>query len=189
MTGKSHRIIGLLAGGGYYLISTPATYQPATLGAVIIASYLGSLVPDADDAEAEIWHTLPMGQTVGKITDPLLKHRNISHSLVGLLIFSAIIYLIAKSMPAYWGILLWPVFWSSVVAYGSHLLADAFTVEGIPLFWPYKRMFGIPPKPLDGVRIQTGKWFENLVIFPAVNIIFIIMIIFWWAKIRNLIYK
>jgi inner membrane protein len=189
MTGKTHRIIGLVTGGGYFLATSSAIYQPATLGAVIVASYLGSLIPDADDASADIWNALPFGHTVGKITDPFLKHRNISHSIVGLAIYTIIVYAILRAFPAYWGISILPVLISSAIAYASHLLADSFTVEGIPLFWPWKRMLGIPPKPFDGIRIQTGKWFENLVIFPVVNIALIIFIVSYWQKIKSLILK
>lgn len=189
MTGKTHRIIGLVAGGGYFLATTSAIYQPATLGAIIVASYLGSLIPDADDAGADIWSTLPLGHTVGKVADPFLKHRNISHSLVGIIIYTIILMLLLRSMPSYWGIVTMPVAISSAIAYASHLLADAFTVEGIPFLWPWKRMLGIPPKPLDGIRIVTGKWFENLVIFPAINIVLIIFIISYWQKIKLLILK
>jgi len=189
MTGKTHRIIGLTVGVGYFLASSAAIYQPATLGAVIVASYLGSLMPDADDAGADIWHTIPLGHSVGKISDPLLKHRNISHSIVGIGIYAYLIYLLLKSFPSYWSIEIEPVVIASSIAYGSHLLADSLTVEGIPVFWPWKRMFGIPPQPFDGIRIQTGKWFENLVIFPAINVILIIIIASLWDKIKSIIYR
>ncbi|MEI8061511.1 MAG: metal-dependent hydrolase [Candidatus Berkelbacteria bacterium] len=189
MTGKTHRLIGLVAGGGYFLATSSALYQPATLGAVIVAAYLGSLMPDADDAGADIWHTLPFGHTVGKITDPFLKHRNISHSLVGIAIYTIIVLMVLKLMPDYWGISIMPVLISSSIAYASHLLADSFTVEGIPFLWPWGRMLGIPPKPFDGIRIQTGKWFENLVIFPLVNIALIVFVVSYWQKIKSLILK
>jgi inner membrane protein len=189
MTGKTHRIIGLTAGLGYFLAASPSAYQPATLGAVIVAAYLGSLMPDADDAGADIWHTIPFGHSVGKISDPFLKHRNISHSIVGLAIYTYIVYILVTSFPGYWGIDGQAIVVASAIAYASHLLADSFTVEGIPVFWPWKRMFGIPPKPLEGIRIQTGKWFENLVVFPAINIILIVMVISDWAKIKSLIFR
>lgn len=189
MTGKTHRIIGLVAGGGYFLATADPAYQPATLAAVIIASYLGSLMPDADNSGADIWHTLPFGHTVGRMADPLLKHRNISHSLAGIAIFAFILFMILRLMPSYWGIPTVPVLIASSIAYASHLLADAFTVEGIPLLWPWKRMLGIPPKPFEGVRIQTGKWFENLVIFPAINIILIVVVVSCWQKLKIMILK
>jgi membrane-bound metal-dependent hydrolase YbcI (DUF457 family) len=189
MTGKTHRIIGIIAGGGYFLATSDSVYQPATLAAVIIASYLGSLIPDADNASADIWNTLPLGHTVGKITDPFLKHRNVSHSLIGIFIYTIIVYILLKLMPEYWGISIFPVLISSSVAYASHLLSDAFTIEGIPFLWPWRRMLGIPPKPFDGIRIETGAWFENLIIFPIVDISLIIIIISYWEKIKSLILK
>ncbi|TSC94239.1 MAG: Membrane protein containing DUF457, transmembrane [Candidatus Berkelbacteria bacterium Athens1014_28] len=182
-------MIGLISGSGYFLLTSSSNYQPATFFAVIVASYLGSLIPDADDAGADIWHTLPLGHTAGKITDPFLKHRNISHSLIGILIFCLILFWILKLMPSYWGISTFFVLISSTIAYASHLFADMFTIEGIPLLWPWKRKFGIPPKPFDGIRIETGKWFENLIIFPAVNIILIILLVSYWQKIKSLILK
>lgn len=189
MTGKTHRIIGLVAGGGYFLASANPTYQPATLGAVVIASYLGSLLPDIDNAGADIWHTLPFGHTVGRIADPLLQHRNFSHSLAGLAVFGGLFYLVIKHIPNYWGISIEPVLITTLIAYASHLLADSITVEGIPLLWPWQRMLGIPPKPFDGIRIQTGKWFENLVIFTLANIALIILVVSFWQKIKSMIYK
>lgn len=189
MTGKTHRIIGLVAGLGYFLVSTESIYQPATLGVVVVASYLGSLLPDADDAGADIWSTLPFGHTIGKIGDPVLKHRSISHSLIGLLAYTYLIYLLLLSFPSYWNVDVWSVVIASGVAFASHLLADTFTVQGIPLLWPWKYKLGIPPKPFQGLRIQTGKWFENLVLLPAVNIILIVIVVFYWSKIEKLIYR
>ena len=189
MTGKTHRTVGLAVGVGYFLMSSKPEYQPATLFAVVGASYLGSLIPDADDAGADIWHTIPLGHSVGKITDPFLKHRNISHSLVGVAVYTFVAYTLLKLMPSYWAISVFPVLISSMIAYSSHLLADTFTVEGIPIFWPWKRNFGLPPKPFDGARIETGKWFETLLIFPLANILLLILIFSNWQKIKELILK
>ena len=189
MTGKTHRLIGLIAGGGYFLATVKPEYQPATLFAVIFMSYIGSLIPDADNAGADIWHTIPAGHTVGKLTDPILKHRNISHSLIGLIVYAGMLYLLLQSMPKYWNISIYPVLISSSIAYASHLFADAFTVQGIPIFWPWRRNFGIPPRPFQGVRIETGQWFENLLLFPLLNIILLVVIWSNWENIRLLIFK
>jgi len=171
------------------LATVKPEYQPATLGAVIIASYLGSLMPDADDAGADIWSTLPFGHSVGKISDPIFKHRNLSHSTLGLAIYACVLYLILQSFPGYWGISIMPVLIASSIAFASHLLSDAFTIQGIPILWPWKRNFGIPPKPFHGIRIQTGQWFENLVIFPLINIILLILIYANWQTLKLLVYK
>jgi inner membrane protein len=189
MTGKTHREIGLLFGVGYYLTTIPAEYAPATLGAVIVASYFGSLIPDFDQSTAEFWSSLPYGKVVGSIADPIFKHRSFSHSLFGILLFSLLFYLLLRSFPDYWGINQSIVLICFSISYSSHLLADSFTVEGIPLFWPWKKMFGIPPKPFEGVRIITGAWFENLVIFPIVSISLLIVILSNWEKIKSQLFK
>jgi membrane-bound metal-dependent hydrolase YbcI (DUF457 family) len=189
MTGKTHRMVGLTAGMGYLLLSQNPMYQPATFASTLVVSYLGSLLPDIDTSTGDIWHSLPFGHSVGKVAGSILQHRNITHSLLGFSFISWLVHLLFNLMPSYWGLnsgVLWIVF---VVAYGSHLLADMLTVEGIPLLFPYGGMFGIPPKPFQGVRIVTGKWFENLVIFPAINLILIIMIISKWPEITTMITK
>jgi membrane-bound metal-dependent hydrolase YbcI (DUF457 family) len=189
MTGKTHRVIGLIAGGSYFLSTAAPTYQPATLIACMISSYIGSLVADIDNAKAEIWHTVPLGRAVGKLSEPIIKHRDISHSTIGLVIYTTLLYIALQNMPYYWNIDTTVVIACSALAYISHLLADSFTVEGIPLLWPWKRMLGLPPKPLDGIRIQTGKWFENLVLFPVFDATLVLVIIGFWDKIKSLIYK
>lgn len=189
MTGKTHRIIGIAAGLTYLVASAEPEYSPATLGFVVAGSYIASLIPDMDRPAADIWNTLPFGRTIGEIVDPFFKHRNISHSLLGLGIFGFGIYVLLGSFPDYWGIDTDIVLTASLIAMGTHLIADMFTVEGIPLLYPWHRMLGIPPKPLDGIRILTGKWFENLVIFPIVNLWLVITVIVKWDIIKSMLLK
>lgn len=189
MTGKTHQIVGLVGGVGWYLSGTTPTYGPATLGAVLVGSHLMALLPDLDQPAAEIWNSVPFGHTVGTVADPFIKHRNISHSLLGFVLVGVILSIILGTFPSYWGIDKSIVIMSCLIAYGSHLLADMFTSEGIPLFYPHKSFIGIPPKPFEGLRILTGKWFENLVLFPIFNVIFLIMIWVDWSKIKSIIFK
>lgn len=189
MTGKTHRIFGLTCGVGYYLASVQPQYSPATFGAVIVGSYLGALLPDIDQPMADIWDSLPFGHTIGKIPGAIIKHRHLSHSLLGLVVFNFLIFLILRTFPSYWGINTTLVLVSTIIAYASHLLADAFTVEGIPILYPWHRNFGLPPKPLDGIRIESGQWFENLVLFPAVTIALVVVIIANWHNIKLVLYK
>jgi len=189
MTGKTHRILGVSAGLTYALSALDSQYSPATLAAVLTGSYFASLIPDLDRSTADIWDNIPLGKAVGKIVDPLIKHRNISHSLLGILIFILVSYLIIDSFPIYWGVNKDIAFVSISLAYISHLLADMFTVDGIPLFYPSRRAFGIPPRPFDGIRILTGKWFENLIIFPLIDIYLVAIILIKWQHIKTIIFK
>jgi hypothetical protein len=63
------------------------------------------------------------------------------------------------------------------------------TAEGIPVLFPYQRMYGIPPRPFQGVRIITGKWFENLVVFPLVNILFVVIVWFYRVQIHAILHR
>lgn len=171
------------------MILNPAEYGPATFAAVLVISSLGSLLPDIDSAGGDIWHTLPFGHTIGKISDPILAHRNITHSILGFALITYGFNLLLNLAPTYWGLNTHYILIALIAGYGSHLVADMITVEGIPLLWPIQKMFGIPPKPFDGVRIVTGKWFENLVIFPAVNLVLIILVASKWDVIKTILLK
>lgn len=189
MTGKTHQLLGITAGTSWYVLSANPGYSPATLGAVIVGSYFAALLPDIDDPAAKIWDSIPHGRILGEIADPFLKHRNITHSLLGFAGIGYLFYLILSHFPDYWNINKIAVLFAMMIAYGSHILADMFTVEGVPLFFPYPRFFGLPPKPFEGLRILTGKWFENLIIFPIINFILIGMIVAYWSKIKMILFK
>lgn len=189
MTAKTHQLVGVTAGFTYFLASSPPAYNPATLGAVLVFSYISSLLPDIDQPTGKLWHLLPFGHAFAKVSDPFLEHRNITHSFLGVAIISVGFYYLFRTFPSYWGINTHILFICTIISYLFHLLADMFTIEGIPLFFPYHRFFGIPPKPLNGLRVATGKWFENLIIFPAVTIYLIIFALSNLDQIKKIILK
>ena len=183
MTAKTHQILGITAGLTYFVASTTPAYNPTTFGAVLVFSYLAALLPDIDQENGKLWHILPLGRTLGKIADPFLEHRNLTHSLLGVGLVGVGFYYLFRIFPPYWQINTEVLFIGSIIAYLSHLLADMFTNLGIPLFFPWQRFFGLPPKPFDGARMATGKWFENLVIFPIVALYLFIFVL---ANLENL---
>ena len=167
MTGKTHQAIGLAAASAVYFASQPTTPLTWSIaGTVLVGAFIGSLLPDIDQPTSNFWQSIPLGD-VGKSIVPktLGGHRNLSHSLLGIALFyviSSIIasYLLSNNIDH--AILLQ----SLLAGFIAHLVADMITVHGVPLLWPFGHAMGFPPKPFDGVRIVTGKWFENLVVFP-----------------------
>lgn len=157
----------------------------------MVGSSFAALLPDIDQPASVLWDKIPfLGHAAGEVAEEAtFGHRNLTHSLLGFVIISGILYWLLSKFPAYWGIDTVNVFISMMISYGVHLLADTFTVQGIPILWPWHRNFGIPPKPLDGIRIETGQWFENLIIFPVLNIVLIILIITKWQEIRSILFK
>lgn len=165
--------------------STSAVYQPATFAAVLTAVYFSSLIPDIDQPTSSFWQKLPFGRVGGEIADTFLDHRNLTHSLLGLGLFSFGTYYLWGLAPDYWGINELLVWKAGMVAFGLHLLADSLTEEGIPLLWPIRHSFGLPPKPFAGVRIVTGKWFERLIVLPTLNLLLLLILFSTWSQIKS----
>ena len=189
MTGKTHQVIGLTAGLASYLYRVPAHYAPATLAAVLVTSHLLALLPDIDSQAGLIWKSLPFGGMARHVVNPFLQHRNLTHSLLGLGIVWYGLNLSLAHVPTYWSINAPAVLIAGLVAYVSHLIADMVTVEGIPLIFPFGHMYGFPPHPLQGIRIVTGGWFENLLIFPLVNLVLIALLYTQWSNLHHILFR
>lgn len=189
MTGKTHQMLGQTVGLATYFSLSGSGYDPATFAFTVVVSSVAALLPDIDQSSSSLWWSIPMGRVAGKVIDPFIKHRNLSHSLLGVAIVGGVVSWLTAQMPDYWGVNTEIILWVFLISYGSHLLADMVTVEGIPLFFPYQKMFGLPPWPFHGVRIVTGKWFENWVIFPIVNIALIVVFLSHWARVQTILFK
>jgi len=55
--------------------------------------------------------------------------------------------------------------WAFLIGYASHLFADALTSEGIPLLFPFQKMYAF--SPVKFMRIRTGGIREKWIIFPG----------------------
>lgn len=178
MTQKTHQLIGITAASATYLFMTPnAPVTIPVIATVVFAASLGSLAPDIDQPTSSFWDHIPLGNFFGQITSRALGgHRNLSHSILGTGLFFVLIYWLCTLMPNTWPVNVILIQQCFLIGFIAHLAADSVTMRGIPLFWPLGNDMGFPPVPLDGIRIITGKWFENLVIFPVVMILFITLI-------------
>jgi inner membrane protein len=169
MTARTHDAFAFAS-----LVTVAAYYPPEslnifTLFAAIVGNVVGSLIPDMDDGGNRLWKLLPQGQKLGKTLRRLFyKHRTFSHSLLGMVILYKFLQ---------WSLhrFLNPEFIdpsivlvSIMVGYISHVIADCMTKEGLPLLYPFKFAFGIPP--VKSLRIRTGSWFENFVFLPSIGL-------------------
>ncbi len=175
MTGRTHNIIGFAG-----LVTAAALFPPThlngyTLAACIVGNVIGSLLPDIDDAGNRLWDFLPAGNFVGSICRrAFYRHRTITHSILGgFLVYKGLWWLLPRIFnPAYVDIK--TIFISIMIGYVCHLFADMLTKDGVPLLFPFKWYFGIPP--IQFLRITTGSFFENALIFPGV-IVYIVLFI------------
>ncbi|MBU2592436.1 metal-dependent hydrolase [Patescibacteria group bacterium] len=175
MTARTHDFFAfasLITVASYY---PPLVLNITTLIVSLIGNVIGALLPDIDQASNRLWDLLPGGDYLGKVLKNIfLSHRTISHSLLGIFLLSKILgWLTPKILnPSLIDVQI--VNWSIIIGSVSHLIADAFTEEGLPLFFPFKLKIGFPP--VASWRIKTGKWFEEFVIFPG-----IVLYIFWFV--------
>ncbi len=167
MTARTHDIFafaGLVTIATYY---PPQSLTVITLMSALIGNVVGALIPDLDQAGNKLWELLPAGNFIGKYGKKIFyKHRTISHSLLGGYILAKILeWLLPKLFNSQF-VDTRVVFLSIMIGFVSHLIGDAITKEGIPLFFPFKFKIAFPP--LEFLRITTGSWVEHLVIFPAI---------------------
>lgn len=167
MTSRTHDAFAFAS-----LVTVAALYPPQqlnvlTLICAVIAADIGGLIPDMDTAGNRLWELLPQGQKVGKVLRHIFyKHRTLTHSIIGVFaIYKFLEWLLPKITNKEFvdpNIILASV----MIGIFSHLLSDSFTEEGVPLLFPLRIPFGIPP--WRKIRIKTGQWFEHWVVYPAV---------------------
>jgi inner membrane protein len=115
---------------------------------LLVTVALASVLPDIDYTKS----------IIGKCFYPIARfiqrhygHRTITHSLLALIFLTALVGLVQSSFTP-------QGHYASVfaVAYGSHLLLDACTKQGIPLLYPFKRNpFVVPGNP--DLRFETAN--------------------------------
>lgn len=156
MKGGSHAICGLAA---VVLAARLVPLAPSLPDAVLIGgvAVIGALLPDLDSDEATIRQvsgTARSSGCVGRIISGIMGllggHRGaLTHSLLAWLLASllALVYFHGNVLGVGFSL-----------GYLSHLVADALTVEGIPLVWPFwrKRICLLP----SVLAIRTGGWRE-----------------------------
>lgn len=180
MTYKTHISTALLASTIFFTHFYKADLSISTVIFLAIITVIGSSVPDLDTPTGKVWHKIPAGSIIGRVINPIFigGHRHLSHSLLGFGLFTFLFWLLAGSV-SHNSLFIIPdslALLAFIIGYTSHILADLFTESGVPLLFPIGYHFGIPPDPFQRVRIKTGRWFENLVLYPAINIALIVII-------------
>ncbi|MBN1168673.1 metal-dependent hydrolase [Candidatus Woesebacteria bacterium] len=179
MTSRTHDAIAFTSLTTIAALNPPESINLMTLVGGFVAADVGSLLPDMDQAGNDLWDILPAGEFLGKVFRRIFyKHRTLTHSFLGVfLIYTFFSWLLFKIFdPSFLdpGILLT----SLMIGYVSHLLADCFTKEGLPLLFPFKWSFGIPP--FERLRIKTGGKLEKYVLYPGIW-----LFLFWFIYLHQ----
>lgn len=153
MTWRTHLM------GGLAMLWLLAPASPDTLVLATIPAALGALLPDLDAGESKLSYASMYGKAPLK---PLsvqlfrrLGHRGVLHSflawvvvtLTGGILSGLAVHTLAPGVGLSLG-------------YLSHLLLDACTRSGVPLFWPNSARVPLLPYRL---RITTGSLAEDVV--------------------------
>lgn len=166
MTGRTHDL------AAFTLLTATVAYFPLqemTLATGIVAftaNMLGALAPDIDQTTSSIWGKVRFGRILSGIISPLFgKHRFVSHSILGIIIFAIgvrfLLNIIGNVL-----IVDMDVVWAAfMIGFISHLLTDMITRDGVPLFFPLPLRIGIPP--VRSLRIKTKGFVEKSIIFPG----------------------
>ena len=152
MNATTHAVFGVAALAGAALVigaDPPAYVYPAAVAA--------AWLPDIDNPRSTL------GNGLNRLKNPVLNllsrplswvlrmtsfvlvravgHRTLTHSLVGILLFSLTVWLLLRGFPN--------LVLALVAGYASHVFADALNTRGVPLFWPLGKAFRLLPR---GVR-------------------------------------
>lgn len=167
MTARTHDVAAITILLVVVLLNAPESLRLSTLLLAVLANQIGGILPDIDQPTAPLWRNLPEGHILGKVFGKMVGgHRFISHSIIGFVIFgwlcNLLLHFLHPIMPHVDILLVWYAF---LIGYGSHLVMDTFTKEGVPWLLPLPIKFGFPP--IKEFRITTGKWVETCVVLPA----------------------
>lgn len=173
MLTRSHRLFSI-ALVEFGLITTHSVQtQPISTLIVLAATGIGASLPDIDEYNSTTSRKSPINFSL------FLRHRGITHSLLGLAIFAGLLYwgmnylfplkVSINPLPNYWTCL-----WLGlVVGYFLHLLEDSFSTKGVAWLAPF---FKKPHKTI--FRYKVNGFFENLVAFLA-YIGIVLMSVYW----------
>jgi inner membrane protein len=154
LNATTHAVIGVAALAGAALLA--GTEPPAYAYPVAVAA---AWLPDVDNPRSTLGNGLSRMKdpTLNVITRPLswalktasftlvrtVGHRTLTHSLLGVAIFTLLAWFVLGALPN--------LFLALIAGYASHVVADALNTRGVPLLWP----MGTPIRLLPG-GIRSG---------------------------------
>lgn len=189
MTGRTHDLGAITALGITFLAVSPTHLSLATVIVAIVANLIGGITPDIDQPTAPLWRNLPVGRYFGKVFGVLSGgHRFLTHSFIGVVVIGWLAWLLLNFLHPILGTIdIGVVWWSFVIGVLSHLLFDLFTKEGVPLLLPIPVKFGFPP--VKALRITTGKFVENFIVFPGLLIANLLIYLNHYGQLLALIHS
>jgi len=189
MTGRTHDMAAFTALTAIVVTQALPHVTLSTGIVAVVANLMGGITPDIDQPTAPLWKNLPIGKYVGKAFDKFLGgHRFLSHSLLGAFIFGFLFHYVLQVLtPSFPTLNMQIIWWAFMIGFGSHLIMDTVTTEGVPWLLPIPFKFGIPP--VQALRMQTGGIIERFIVFPGLLVLTIYLFYLHYDKIKLLLHS
>ncbi|HSX09803.1 MAG TPA: metal-dependent hydrolase [Candidatus Saccharimonadales bacterium] len=189
MTGRTHDMAAFTTLTAVVVMSSLPHMTLATGITAVVANLMGGIAPDIDQPTAPLWKNLPIGRYVGRTFDKFLGgHRFLSHSILGAFIFGFLFHYILNVLrPSFPNLNMTIIWWAFMFGFGSHLIMDTLTTEGVPWLLPIPFKFGIPP--IKAFRIQTDGLIERFIVFPGLMLVTVYLIYLHYDKIKLLLHS
>ena len=156
MTAKTHLVAGMLAGEAIILRNGGTDSLP-TIAMVMLASCVGSIVPDIDMRQSSVSTISLSTRAVSGATRIFTRHRGFTHTpLFCLLAFTLSLAAASKLLPSHSYILAYSICAGTL----SHLILDTLNYKGIMWLYPLSK------KRFHFMNIRTKSSSES--IFAAI---------------------
>lgn len=185
MVARTHSLFAFTCMVGTVAYLGTSNVNTATIIACLFFNTIGALLPDIDQASNRLWDLLPVGESIGKALGVFMKHRGISHSFLGIFLVDKFSFWLISNLFNENFVDTKMVYWALMIGFISHIVADSLTEEGVPLLFPLRKNFGMPP--IRPWRIKTGGWFENLVVAPMLIFSTLWIFVVYWPVFNQLI--
>lgn len=168
MLGRTHELAAAGAITSAAILFPVENITTETAIVSFLMALVGGITPDLDKPGTKFWDNLPAGSILSRIVNPFVigGHRHITHSLIGLAAFSALVYFLLSVLPMGDMVDIAIVTISFAVAFASHIATDMLTKGGVPLFYPLPFHVGFPP--VEALRLHTNGLVEKLLVTPAI---------------------
>lgn len=176
MLTRSHRLLSVAVVEAGLILTEDFLINPASSCVLLLATAIGTSLPDIDEYNSSVSRKSLINFSL------LLRHRGITHSLLGWLIFSGVLYFLMNlvmpvkiamsfALPNYWGSL-----WLGlVIGYFLHLIEDSFSYQGVHWLAPLTNENKYHKKHF---RYKVGGFTERFLVLLSILAI-VLMTIYW----------
>lgn len=175
MLTRSHRLFSIAVVELGLIVTDNFLINPVSNIVLLLATGIGASLPDIDEYNSTTSRKSIINFSL------FLRHRGITHSLLGWLVFSTILYFVMNHFsPITLSMSKPPNYWESiwlglVIGYLLHLIEDSFSRQGVAWLTPFSNKKRRKKKFL---HYKVGGPFEKAVTLLA-SLSIILMSIYW----------